>query len=69
MKQIDFQVWKQMDAQVWNSKPKAFVIFADLDGTFTPMDLQGKIEFVNIIKEIHEKGGVQVNEISFSCNT
>lgn len=32
-------------------RPRAFLIFADLDGTFTPIDLHGWQDFVSIVKE------------------
>lgn len=54
---------KPLELDVYNPKPPAFIIFADLDGTFTPMDIHGKIDFANVIKEIHDKGGVQVIQV------
>ncbi len=29
-------------------KPPVFLLFADLDGTFTPMDIAGKIDFIEV---------------------
>lgn len=41
-------------------KPKVFIIFADLDGTFTPIDIEGLIDFVEVVKEIQEQSDVKV---------
>ena len=45
-------------------KKKAFIMFADLDGTFTPMDLAGKEDFVKITQEISDQCQVQVGRAS-----
>lgn len=47
-------------------KPKAFIMFADLDGTFTPMDLEGKQDFVKIVREIQEQTGCHVKFVPVS---
>jgi hydroxymethylpyrimidine pyrophosphatase-like HAD family hydrolase len=57
---------KHQDVQIWNPKPPAFIIFADLDGTFTPMDIQGKVDFADVVREIHEEGDIQVKFVPVS---
>ncbi len=41
-------------------KPRAFIIFTDLDGTFTPIGLEGLKDFADVVKEITEREKVQV---------
>jgi hydroxymethylpyrimidine pyrophosphatase-like HAD family hydrolase len=50
----------------FEKRPPVFLIFADLDGTFTPMDIEGKIDFLSVIREIQEKEGVMVKFIPVS---
>ncbi len=44
-------------------KPRAFIIFTDLDGTFTPIGLEGLKDFADVVKEITEREKVQVINI------
>ncbi len=41
-------------------KPKAFIIFTDLDGTFTPIGLEGLKDFAQAVTEITQREKVQV---------
>ncbi len=59
----------------FKSKPRAFIIFTDLDGTFTPIGLEGLKDFADVVKEITERENVQVGKLirrlgtfNSSCN-
>lgn len=43
-----------------DSKKDAFVIFTDLDGTFSPIGLKGLREFIEVVKQIKQKENVDV---------
>ena len=40
--------------------PRAFIIFTDLDGTFTPIGLEGLKDFADVVEEITNREKVQV---------
>lgn len=41
-------------------KPKAFIVFTDLDNTFTPITPRESIKFAELMKEIQEKENVSI---------
>jgi len=47
-------------------KPKAFVIFTDLDGTFTPIGIKGLVDFCEMVGEITRREKVQVKFVPVS---
>jgi len=48
------------------AKPKAFVIFTDLDGTFTPIGIKGLMDFSEMVREITRREEVQVKFVPVS---
>lgn len=41
-------------------KPKCLLLFTDLDDTYSPMDIPGMIDFIQVVREIRDKTGVAV---------